>query len=146
MGVSTRGRYGLKFMLDLAVRHGAGAVPLGDIARRQGISEKYLWQVLSPLRGAGLIAVTRGSRGGYALARAPSAITVWDVLSALEGEGFPFGCPARKGVERGEGAILGELWRELDRAAAAAMTAVTLENLVERIRKREANAPPMYVI
>ena len=82
MKISTKTRYGMRFMIDLAQHHGEGCVALKDVAERQGISKKYLEQVVAPLTGAGLLRVTRGYQGGYELARAPETITLADVVSA----------------------------------------------------------------
>ncbi len=146
MGVSTRGRYGLRFMLDLAAHHDRGAVTLKDVARRQEISEKYLWQGLGPLKAAGLVDATRGARGGYALAREPSSITVRDILQALEGEGFPFDGALESDIGRSDRAVTSELWMQLQEAAAAAMAAITLKDLADRLTARQSSASPMYMI
>jgi len=72
MKMSTKGRYGVRLMLDLALHNGEGPVLLKDIARRQGISEKYLWNLINPLKTVGLVQSIRGARGGYKLAKKPS--------------------------------------------------------------------------
>lgn len=84
MKISTKTRYGMRFMIDLAQHQGEGCVALKDVAERQGISKKYLEQVVAPLAAAGLLRVTRGYQGGYELARAPEKITLADVVSASE--------------------------------------------------------------
>lgn len=83
--LSTKGRYGLKAMVDLAVEYGIGQVSVATLARNQGISEAYLEQLIGALRRAGLINATRGAQGGYSLARAPEEISVREVLTVLEG-------------------------------------------------------------
>lgn len=85
MKLSTKGRYGLKAMYDLALNYGDEPVSLKSIAERQGISENYLEQLMANLRKAGLVRSIRGAYGGYLLSREPSKITVGDVLRALEG-------------------------------------------------------------
>ena len=70
MKISTKGRYGLRVLLDVALHEDDGVVSLRDISRRQAISQKYLWQVVTPLKAAGLLRAVRGTQGGYALARA----------------------------------------------------------------------------
>ena len=85
MRLSTRGEYGLRTMVELANAYGAGPVPLGQIARSQGISLAYLEQLIAVLRRKGLVDSTRGARGGYQLAVAPEAISVGEVVRALEG-------------------------------------------------------------
>ena len=85
MKLSTRGRYGLKAMFDLALHSSDEPIPLRNIAERQDISEHYLEQLISSLRKAGLVKSVRGAYGGYILAKKPREITVGDVLRALEG-------------------------------------------------------------
>ena len=84
MKISTKTRYGMRAMLDLASRYEEGCTPLKDVAERQGLSKKYLEQVVAPLAAAGLLTVTRGYAGGYQLARPPRDITLADVVSASE--------------------------------------------------------------
>ena len=84
--VSTKGRYGLKALIDIASNAEGEAVSITSIASRQGISERYLEQLMSKLKKAGIITSIRGASGGYILARAPEDISVGDVLRALEGK------------------------------------------------------------
>lgn len=83
--LSTRGRYGLKAMIDLALQYGEGPVPLRDVAERQRLSEHYLEQLVAPLRRAGLVTSSRGAQGGYELAREPAKISIGDIVRVLEG-------------------------------------------------------------
>lgn len=85
MKLSTKGRYGLKAMVDLAVEYGSSLVSVATLARNQGISEAYLEQLIGLLRKAELITSTRGALGGYTLSRPPEEISVRDVLTVLEG-------------------------------------------------------------
>ena len=85
MKLSTRGRYGTRLMVDLALHYDQGPVPLGEIAKRQNLSAKYLEQLIILLKGAGLILSARGRRGGYMLARKPENISVGEVVEVLEG-------------------------------------------------------------
>ena len=87
MKISTKTRYGMRFMIDLAQHHGEGCVALKDVAERQGISKKYLEQVVAPLVAAGLLDVARGASGGYRLARDAQAITLADIVGVSE-DGF----------------------------------------------------------
>ena len=84
MRVSTKGRYGLRILLDVALNQQRGPVALRDISRRQEISQKYLWQVINPLKAAGLINVTRGARGGYVLARSPDKISLREIVPTFQ--------------------------------------------------------------
>ena len=92
MKLSTRGRYGLKAMFDLALYYGEGPISLTSIAERQAISVNYLEQLISPLRKALLVESVRGAQGGYMLAKAPADITVGVILTTLEGPLAPTDC------------------------------------------------------
>jgi len=83
--ISTRSRYGLRFLIDLAQREGSGPVDLGSVASRQAIPETYLAKLAVPLRSAGIIRSARGAKGGYELARGPTDISVLEVVEVLEG-------------------------------------------------------------
>jgi len=85
MKLSTRGRYGLKAMVVLAVSYGNGSLTAGKLAELQGISVPYLEQLIAAMRKGGLVNSTRGAQGGYTLARAPEDISVGEVLRILEG-------------------------------------------------------------
>lgn len=85
MKLSTKGRYGVTAMYELALRYGEGPVSLKSIAANQGISEHYLEQLISTLRNAGYVTSTRGAQGGYRLAKDPESITVGDIITVMEG-------------------------------------------------------------
>ncbi len=131
--MSSRGRYGLRLMVALALNHenvtgyrdsGIGISLLKDIARQEGISEKYLGQIMIPLKASGLVASHRGAHGGYSLARAPGDITVKDVVEAIEGTIAPVPCvdPAAGAGE----AECGESSDGCDHATACVATRVWL--------------------
>jgi Rrf2 family protein len=86
MKISARARYGVRLMMVLARNYGNGPIYLKDIAREEDISEKYLGQIIIPLRGAGLVLSSRGSHGGYMLAREPAEINLRDIVDILEGD------------------------------------------------------------
>ena len=92
MKISTKGRYALRMMLDLAEHQGDGYVALKDIAQRQGISKKYLEQIVPMLGRADVLRTTRGYQGGYRLARAPQEYTVGEILCLTEGGLAPVAC------------------------------------------------------
>ena len=92
MRLSTKGRYGLMAMSQLALEHGNGSITLKYIAEKQNLSESYLEQLFSTLRKDGLLNSVRGAQGGYMLSRDPSDITVGNILRALEGELGPAEC------------------------------------------------------
>ena len=116
---------------------GSGWVPLGDVAKRQNISQKYLWQLANALRSAGIIRVLRGPRGGFALARSPEAITLCDILGALEGDFLLFG--DAKAVVRNARDVTGEVWKDLEQKLREAMEAINVQQMIDRQRAKEDN-------
>ena len=92
MKISTRGRYGIRLMLALALNYNNGTIPLKTIAKDQGISEKYLEQIINPLTKSGLVKSFRGAQGGYMLTNPPEATTVGEILRVLEGSLSPVDC------------------------------------------------------
>ena len=92
MKVSTKSRYGVAAMVDIAQHHGAGPVALRSVAERQQVSEHYLEQLMSSLRNAGYVRSIRGAQGGYVLAKNPALITVGDIVRAMEGPIAPVDC------------------------------------------------------
>jgi Rrf2 family protein len=148
MSISTRGRYGIQLMIDLALHRERGPVTLKDIAGRQGISEKYLWQMVSPLKTAGLIDSVRGARGGYVLIRPAESVSVYDIVSALEGPVLLTDTgrkpPDGGGPEPNGAARL--LWRRLENTLAEAMRAIRLDELAQEQRTLETGAEWGYCI
>lgn len=134
-------------MLDLALRHGQGLIPIQDVARRQGIPQRYLEQVLLLLKRAGFLASKRGSAGGYHLVRPPSRISVGDVLRVVEGSLTPLEVAGRAPRERRDGGRdLAELWQEVADAVAAVIDRTTFAELAERVAARRAPNRAMYHI
>ena len=133
MVISTKGRYALRLMLDIAMQEGECPVPLHDIAERQGVSFKYLEQIVPPLTKAGYLKSVRGANGGYLLAKEPSQITTGDILRASEGNLAPVACLASDEIEcpRADLCITLPFWRGLDDAITAYIDSVTLEDLVK---------------
>ena len=115
MKISTKGRYALRLLLDLAVYSTGDPVCLKDIAKRQQISEKYLEQIISLLNKAGVVRSVRGPQGGYMLNRAPSEYTVGMILRLTEGELVPVSCAGQSGGECGrrEGCVSARVWEQL---------------------------------
>lgn len=145
MKISTKGRYGLRLMLDLAVHCDSGLVPLRDISSRQKISEKYLEQIMMLLNRAGLVRSVRGSQGGYMLARPAESITVGDVLRTMEGSLAPVDCVAGDAPSCGmaETCVTIEVWRKLKDAIDQVVDSITLADLRERYHEKN---PPDYCI
>ena len=138
MLISTRSRYGLKLMYELALKYGAQPVFLKDIASAHAISEKYLSKLVIPLRGAGLVSSFRGAHGGYALAREPRTITVREIVQVLEGKLSPAVGPRRKG-EAADNHPTDAVWSMLDKTVLQALENVTLDTLVQAGRESVLN-------
>ena len=141
MKISTKGRYALRLMVDLAA-HGGEATPvsLRDVAGRQQLSDKYLEQIVTPLSRAGLVRSVRGAGGGYLLTQAPEEYTVGHILRPLEGDLAPVeGATDGGDWERGGDCVTIELWQEIHRAVSAVVDGTTLEDLVERYRAKHCD-------
>ena len=132
MKISTKGRYALRLMIDVAVHGGEEFVSLKDVAARQGISMKYLEQIVVQLSRAGFVISTRGAQGGYQLARHPSEYTVGDILRITEGSLAPVACLEHEPVDcpRVDECITLSFWRGLYDAINNYVDSVTLEDLV----------------
>lgn len=147
MKISTKGRYGVRFMLDLAIHGQESAVTLKAVARRQQISEKYLWQVVTRLKSAGLIAATVGAGGGYTLARDPGKVTLKDILEPLEGDCALVKCTRRASVcGRSAACVAREIWQEVSRALTRAMEKITLQTMMEKYEAKQAGTNLTYTI
>ena len=117
MKLSTRSRYGTRMMADLAEHYDQGPVQIGNIAKRQGISVKYLEQLIIPLKKSGFIKSIRGSKGGHMLSRPPSKITVGEIVKVLEGGVDLTGCVQEKGsCERSGYCLVRKVWQEASEA------------------------------
>lgn len=144
MLVSTKGRYALRTMVDLAIHGDGEPVKIKDIANRQGISGKYLEQIISILSRAGFVRSIRGNQGGYYLARPSSDYTVGSILRITEGSLAPVDClsgdenPCARQME----CVTLRLWRELDEAISDVVDKYTLEDLVQWQKSMKDN----YVI
>lgn len=92
MKLSTKGRYGVSAVYDLALHYGEGPIAVRTIAERQNISEHYLEQLMGPLRSAGFVKSIRGAQGGYILGRPPSEISIGEVIQVMEGDFAPVEC------------------------------------------------------
>jgi len=139
MKISTRGRYAARAMLDLALHSGGSPVLIRDISKRQNISELYLKQLLSPLKVAGLIRAIRGSRGGFTLARPPSQIKLIEIVQSVEGSTAPVECVDDVEIcKRGDLCVIREVWMEMKRAVDKVLESITLQDLVEQHRQKEA--------
>lgn len=133
MKISTKGRYALRLMLDLALHDTDAPVRIKDIAARQEISDKYLEQIISGLNKAGYVKSIRGPQGGYKLAKTPSYYTVGMILRLTEGSLAPVACLDDEVNQciRQESCATLELWRRLDDAIKSVVDTITLADLVE---------------
>jgi Rrf2 family protein len=147
MKISTKIRYGARAMLELAFRYGEGPIELKEIARKEDISIKYLEQVINPLRAAGLVKAIRGSKGGYALAKPPSAICLYDVVETLEGPLNLLECLRDpKACQKVPSCVTRDIWKEVSDAITKVFCSVTLEDMVNRKKEKEGRDFPMYQI
>jgi Rrf2 family protein len=141
MRISTRARYGVRLMLALARHYGTGYTYLKDIAKGEGISEKYLSQITIPLKGVGLINASRGARGGYILARPPSEITIREIVDALEGDSCLVDCVRDvSACPRVPICASRDIWMFLGGKIAETLNSVTLERLVRLSQEKAEGA------
>jgi Rrf2 family protein len=131
MKLSSRARYGVRLMLDLARQYGQGSVYLREIAVREDISEKYLSQIIIPLRGGGLVRSIRGAHGGYTLAKPPAEITLREIVEPLEGGNCLVDCVKHPSTcSRVPTCATRDIWTMLGGKISEALDSVTLEQLV----------------
>lgn len=130
--ISTRGRYALRVLVDLARSSSGGFVSMRDVARRQGISPKYLEQILPALKKAGFVQSAPGRSGGYRLARSPENCTVGEILRLAEGPLCPVACmePDARACPRAAGCPTLPMWRAYWGVTRAFFEGITLEDLV----------------
>ena len=138
MKISTKGRYALRMLLDLAEHQNCGYVALKDIAQRQGISKKYLEQIIPILNRSDILKTTRGSQGGYMLAKSPDKYTVGDVLRLTEGSLAPVACLDSEPVECERSAQCATLpvWKGLYKAINDYVDSITLQDILDMQKER----------
>ena len=147
MKLSTRGQYGTRALLELSIRYGEGPVPLKDIARSQQISLQYLAHLITPLVAAGIVLSIRGPRGGVSLARSPQEIKLSEVIGLLEGSIAPVACVNDpKYCSRSDFCVTRDIWGELKKVMDGVLESTTLQDLVERHKKKEQPEAVMYHI
>jgi len=134
---SAKGRYGLQFMVELALQVGNGPILVDTIAERQGLPPKFLRVLLGPLKSAGLVKVQRGPSGGCELARHPSHISALQVIEALEG---PLGASALPGNATTGARTVREVWTRGTDAARAVFRTTTLADLAARQQALEVDS------
>lgn len=133
MKISTKGRYALRLMLDIAMNDAVEPVRLKDTAERQSISVKYLEQIISQLVRAGYVKSIRGPQGGYRLVKNPKEYTVGMILRQVEGNMVPVACLENDGVgcDRQSECVTLRIWKELDDAMRSVLDKYTLGDLIE---------------
>ncbi|TET27897.1 Rrf2 family transcriptional regulator [Candidatus Aerophobetes bacterium] len=147
MRLSTKGRYGARAMLDLALNSGKGPVLLRDIAKRQEVSEKYLEHSITTLRKAGLVRSIRGARGGYVLAKLPSQIRLSEIMEVLEGSMAPVECVDDPQVcQRAQLCVTRDIWAEMKEAIDNILESITLQDMVERQNRKKNSKAIVYNI
>ncbi len=142
MKISTKGRYAVRVMLDLALNNTGEYIKVKDIAARQEISEKYLEQIISILNKAGYVKSVRGAQGGYKIAKDPSNYTVGMILRLTEGSLNPVACldDEVNECERCDTCETLGVWKELAKAINNVVDNVTIADLVERQQERIAGS------
>ena len=147
MKLSTRSRYGARLMFEFALHHGEGYIRLGDAAKSQGMSEKYLSKLVIPLRAGGFINSARGFQGGYVLARKPEEITLGQIVEALEGNIAPVDCVGNKAsCGRSETCPARDIWYRLAETIKDSLNKVSLQDLVDQFRSGNGEPGTDYCI
>ena len=137
MKISTKGRYVLRMLLDLAEHRGEGYIALKDIAKRQGISKKYLEQIIPLLNNTDILVASRGYQGGYMLAKSPDMYTVGDILRITEGSIAPVSCleGCITVCDRDDQCMTLYVWEGLEKVIAEYLDSITLQDILDRHRK-----------
>ena len=139
MKLTTKGRYAVTAMLDLALHHNQGPINLADISSRQEISLSYLEQLFSRLRKRGLVSSARGPGGGYLLGRNPTEISVSDVIAAVDESVDATRCGGQKNCQHDDRCLTHDLWEELSRQITDFLQGITLDDLVQRRAVRQVS-------
>ncbi len=141
MKISTKGRYALRLLLDLAEHQQAGFVSLNEIAKRQNISKKYLEQIIPIFNKTDVLRANRGSQGGYMLAKSPDQYTVGDILRCTEGSLDPVDCAGQDPVlcDRSADCVMLPVWKGLSRVINEYLDSITLQDMLDQQRDRYAN-------
>ena len=139
MKISTKGRYAIRLMLELAMHENDGYVSIKSISTNQGISEKYLEQIIKLLSKSGLVESTRGAQGGYKLTRKPSEYTVGEILRVTEGSLAPVSClqDDENHCEHCNDCVTIEIWQNVLDAINEVVDGITLDYLVEKQKTKK---------
>jgi Rrf2 family transcriptional regulator, cysteine metabolism repressor len=147
MKISTKGRYGLRVLLELAGRKGEGPVQLKEVAKKQQLSLNYIEHLIGPLVSAGMVKTVRGVSGGVMLSKKPAEIKVSEVISLFEGSTAPVECvdnPAS--CSRADECVTRDIWCELKKAADNVLSSRTIQDLLTVQESKHKNGEAMYYI
>ena len=144
MKLSTRTRYGIRAVIELAENYGQGPVQLKMISKDQDISIKYLEQIISLLKSSGIVGSSRGAKGGYFLAKPPNQIKLSECFNCLEGPIVTVECVDNQSYcKNTKNCVARDVWSEIEKAIIAVLDSLTLQDMVDRAKK---NKPPLYEI
>lgn len=147
MRISTKGRYGLRAMLDLSLNSGGDHVALSTIAERQNISQNYLEQVFATLRKSGLVKSVKGAQGGYILADSMNRITIGQILRALEGDLVVTSDNLdNEKLNQVEYCLKTQVWDQINESIAKVVDSITLDDLLVEYKKMEGHQSLMFYI
>lgn len=137
MKLSTKGRYGTRLMLQLALHYGEGPISLKDIAESQEISEKYLGHLIPLLKTSGLINSCQGAHGGYFLAKPPQDITLDEIIQATEGDIALVDCVTHpSSCDKAKSCIVREVWKEISEKMMECLDSTTLQDLIDQQKQK----------
>ena len=141
MKISTKGRYALRTLIDLAEHSGDGFIALKDIAERQGISKKYLEQIVPILNRSDILQTNRGFQGGYKLAQAPGKYTIGTILRLTEGSLAPVACLDQNPIqcERSNGCVTLPIWQGLNKVINDYLDNITLQDILDQQKELYSN-------
>ena len=131
MKLSTKGRYGVRAMVDLAASYGGAPVSIKSISKRENLSEYYLEQLFSPLRRANIIRSIRGAQGGYVLCKPPNEITVGDIMTILEGPIEIADCIDGVECESSDFCATKAVWEKIKNSIDSVMDSITLQDIID---------------
>lgn len=148
MKFTAKSDYGIRALMDIAFTQSNRPVQVNDIAARQGIPERYLEQVMTALKKAGIVESIRGVQGGYRLARRADEIRMDQVVEALDGQFIPIDCTLFEKTcsESSTNCVIGEMWMDIKGAVKDVLTSQTLKDLCDRKQEKDTSSVIMYNI
>lgn len=136
MKISTKGRYGIRLMLSLALHYENGTMALKTIAKEQEISEKYLEQIINPLTKSGLVKSFRGAQGGYILTKHPNDVSIGEILRILEGSLSPVDCVDNPMCPNSDSCVSLTIWKKMKDALDDVVDNISLGDLIEEYKAK----------